>query len=129
VNINPWVIVAVILLLVFTAQFTGQGTAVSSISFSLPSQGMMSFVTSGLVNLRISYARIQAAHDLPAGFAIFGNRQNGVLTSEASVPASPLISSGRVYVEIAGPVTTGIAIANPNTSPVTINLLHRPEGC
>jgi hypothetical protein len=126
-SINPWFIVAVLLLLVPTAQFTGQDTTVASTrQFTLPSHGLASFVSTGLLDLTKGYARIQAQPQngqpaLPAGFAIFGNRQNGVLISEAAVPASPLMSSGRLYVEIAGPVTTGLAIANPNTSPVTIN--------
>jgi hypothetical protein len=37
---------------------------------------------------------------------------NGVLAAEAGVPASPPISSGRTYVNLNVPVTTGISFAN-----------------
>jgi hypothetical protein len=41
--------------------------------------------------------------------------------SETGVPATPLLTQGRIYAEIAGTLDTGIAIANPNSSPATIN--------
>jgi len=101
----------------------------SARDFNLRSFSSISFTSlSNAVDLNLTngYARIQAAfrqgeYGLPGGFAIFSKTQNGVLSSEASVPAQPLISSGRTYVEIAGPMTTGIAIANPNAQPVTVN--------
>jgi sugar lactone lactonase YvrE len=66
--------------------------------------------------LRTFYGRLQpdAGSSLPAGIAIFGFRSNGVLVSEAAVPASPLVREGRIFVEMNGPVNTGVAIANPN---------------
>src|SRR5439155_16367468 len=57
----------------------------------------------------------------PSGLAILGLRQNNVLVSEAGVPASPLIQSGRIYAEINGPVDTGLAIANPNNQPAALS--------
>src|SRR3989442_3360626 len=52
---------------------------------------------------------------------LFGFRPNGVLVSEASVPATPLVQSGRVYAEVGSTARTGIAIANPNDSTATIS--------
>jgi hypothetical protein len=49
----------------------------------------------------------------PAGLAIFGYRAGGVLVNEAGVPSAALIPAGRIFVDVNGPVTTGIAIANP----------------
>src|SRR5439155_6957628 len=46
------------------------------------------------------------------GVAIIGLRTGGVLVTEAGVPASPEIASGRIYAEIQGPVNTGIALSN-----------------
>ncbi len=40
--------------------------------------------------------------------------------TEAGVPASPAILGGRIYAEVNGPVNTGLAVANPNTSNVTL---------
>src|SRR5262245_20042039 len=57
----------------------------------------------------------------PSGLAIIGLRQNNVLITEASVPASPLIQSGRIHAEIHGPVNTGLAMANPNGRPATLS--------
>src|SRR5262249_11479797 len=57
----------------------------------------------------------------PAGLAIIGFRQNNVLVSEASVPASPLIRSGRIYAEVGSSINTGLAIANPNSQPATVS--------
>jgi hypothetical protein len=53
--------------------------------------------------------------------AIFSLRNGNVVVSEAGVPASPLIQSGRIYAEVNGPVNTGLAIANPNNQAATIS--------
>jgi hypothetical protein len=52
------------------------------------------------------------ATDAIAGVAIIGLRQGGVLVTEAGVPASAEVVSGRIYAEIQGPVNTGIALSN-----------------
>ncbi|PYS18394.1 MAG: hypothetical protein DMG11_33455, partial [Acidobacteria bacterium] len=57
----------------------------------------------------------------PSGFAVFALRQNGVLISEASVPAAPAIRSGRISATAAGVVNTGLAIANPNSVEAVIS--------
>jgi hypothetical protein len=68
--------------------------------------------------LRVGYSRIQVdpTTNTPEGITIFGSRIENILLSEAAVPASPLVQSGRVYVDIAGSVSTGFAIANPNNA-------------
>ncbi|HYR91133.1 MAG TPA: hypothetical protein VE422_44160 [Terriglobia bacterium] len=83
-------------------------------------QSMTSPASSGAVTA--GYVRIDpdGGNLNPSGLAIFGFRQNNILVSEAAVPASGLISSGRIYAEIAGAVDTGLAIVNPNNLPVTI---------
>ena len=43
-----------------------------------------------------------------------------VLVTEAAVPTSPLIQSGRIYAEVSGPVNTGVAIVNPNSQPAEV---------
>ena len=74
-------------------------------------------------NISAGYAAIQpnTAGAALSGMAIFGYRENNVLVSEAAVPASPLISSGRLYAEVSSFVNTGVAMANPNGQPVTVN--------
>jgi hypothetical protein len=53
--------------------------------------------------------------------AIFNFRQNGIVVSEAGVPATSLIQAGRIYVEVSTAVNTGIAIANPNNQPAQVS--------
>jgi hypothetical protein len=53
--------------------------------------------------------------------AIFGFRKNGVVISEATVPAAGLISRARIYAELDGASRTGVAVANPSTEPATIS--------
>jgi hypothetical protein len=76
----------------------------------------------GPASVSVGFARVQAGQgrSTPSGVAIFGLRQNGILVSEAGVPASPLISSGRIYAEVNGSVTTGLAIANPSAQSAVI---------
>jgi glucose/arabinose dehydrogenase len=92
--------------------------------FSLPTGGGLALPSNGAgINLSTGYTRIQAdpGNALPHGVEIFGLRQGGVLISEASVPASPLVQSGRTLALADGMVNTGMAIANPGTQPVTVD--------
>jgi hypothetical protein len=82
---------------------------------STTSQGGSSTISAGFGAIRPA-----SGSTTPSGLAIFGYRENNVLVSEAAVPASPLISSGRIYAEVAGPVNTGLAIANPGSAPATL---------
>jgi hypothetical protein len=96
----------------------------SSIAFDVAARGGMSTTSLGAsTNISAGYAAIQPNTEGAAlsGMAIFGYRQNNVLVSEAAVPSSPLISSGRVYAEVSSFVNTGVAMANPNGQPVTVN--------
>src|ERR1041385_5281581 len=93
-------------------------------AFSLPDSGGVSFQSSGASpSLTTGYARIQPASTsiAPGGVAIYSLRQGGALVTETGVPASPLITSGLVYVEINGGANTGLAIANPNNDDITFN--------
>src|SRR5262249_5237828 len=97
---------------------------VGQLRYSVANLGGQSLISTGSSSVAVAgYARMDADGGslMPAGMAIFGFRQNNVLVSEAAVPASGLISSGRIYAEVAGPVNTGFAIANPNNTDVTIS--------
>jgi hypothetical protein len=59
-----------------------------------------------------SYAMTGDTAAAITGVAIIGLRTGGVLVTEAGVPASPEIASGRIYAEIQGAVNTGIALSN-----------------
>jgi hypothetical protein len=98
----------------------GEGSA---ISYAVPVRGGFSAASQGVrTSTALGYARIQqtSSGSFPSGLAIFGLRQNNVLVSEAAVPASTLISTGRIYAEVGNNVNTGIAIANPNPTATTV---------
>jgi len=57
----------------------------------------------------------------PAGVAIFGLRTGEDLVTETSVPSTPPILSGRIFVDIGGTVNTGIAMANSTDNDAIIS--------
>jgi len=73
--------------------------------------------------MQVGSAEIIAAagQTVPSGLAIFGYRPNGVLVSEAGVPATVPMSRGRIYANVSGSVNTGVAIANENNSSATVS--------
>ena len=93
-------------------------------SFSIPNLGGCSTTSSGTeAETRVGYGRIRAdaGRSTPSGIAIFQFRNSeGVLISEAGVPAAEPVREGRIFVEVNGPVNTGLAIANPNDMPAII---------
>ena len=93
-------------------------------SFSVPDRGGQSTTSNGTEeSLRVGYGRIHAdsGSSTPSGIAIFQFRDSdGVLVSEASVPAAEPVAEGRIFAEVNGPVNTGLAIANPNDAPSTV---------
>jgi hypothetical protein len=79
----------------------------------------------------VGYARIltDAGNAPPAGLAIYGYRNGGVLVSEAAVPASIPILAGRLSFDSTGATNTGIAVLNPNDVPVRVSsTMVRPHG-
>ena len=93
-------------------------------SFSIPDRGGTSTTSSGTAEtLHVGYGRIRAdaRSSTPSGIAIFQFRDSdGVLISEAGIPATKAIREGRIFAEVNGPVNTGLAIANPNGALATI---------
>ncbi len=88
--------------------------------FALADAGAVSWVTPespGQASAGFARIRADVASTTPGGMAIFLSRENGVLVTEAAVPAAPAIQSGRIYAEVGGTVNTGIAVA-PSTSPI-----------
>ena len=93
-------------------------------SFSVPDRGGQSNASSGTgETVRVGYGRISAdaGSAAPSGIAIFQFRDSeGVLISEAGVPAAGPVREGRIFAEVNGPINTGLAIANPNDGPAFI---------
>jgi hypothetical protein len=82
-------------------------------------------MSTGSEALSIGSATISSVSgQAPSGLAIFGYRKDGVLVSEAGVPASAPMMRGRIFAEIDGAVNTGFAIANPNDRDATISFYY-----
>ncbi|HEY2380237.1 MAG TPA: hypothetical protein VGK48_03545 [Terriglobia bacterium] len=98
--------------------------ASSAQSFSA-SAGGVTYSTVGTASgpMTVGYGILQPAAGqttTPYCVAVFSYTLNGILISETAVPASPLITSGRIYAESNGPVRTGIAIANPGNQDAAV---------
>jgi acetyltransferase-like isoleucine patch superfamily enzyme len=58
----------------------------------------------------------------PAGLVVLESRENNVLVSETVIPASPLLSAGRIYAEQAPGVNTRMTFANSSSTTATITI-------
>ena len=99
------------------------GVTTRGIEFSVANLGAESFRSVGTdpaVTAGYAVVETDAGATAPAGLAIFGLRQNGILVSEAGVPASAAALEGRIFAETDGALRTGIAMANPNDTAATV---------
>jgi hypothetical protein len=104
--------------------FVAKISEVTAVPFSVLARGGYSASTQGSGNsISVGYGRVtpNAGTTTPQGVAIFGLRSNNVLISEAAVPATPAILTGRFYAEVGGAIRTGVAMANPNNQAVTLS--------
>jgi hypothetical protein len=91
--------------------------------------GGMTLTSSGGGPLSVGSAEVTGSGGLaPAGLALISNRQNGVMVSEAGVPASAPVLRGRLNAEIGSSVNTGFAVANPNDSEATVSFFFTDPG-
>src|SRR5262249_35854851 len=84
--------------------------------YSIVNRGGLSLITDGSeTKTAVGFGIIQpdSGNSTPPGTAIFGYKPANVLVSEAGVPATPSIQSGRIYAEVGDVVNTGLAIVNP----------------
>ena len=122
---------AAAILVVLSPRADAQDSQDRPIPFSIPERGVWSNATSGTAgSLRMGYGRIAPSDGspTPAGVAVFAFRQDGVLISEAGVPASEPVSSGRLFAEVGGVVNTGVAFANPNDRPAVVQFYFTDTG-
>ncbi len=104
----------------FTLNSRGAGTTVTS--------GTSPTVSTGYVTANVNSGRA------PFATAVFTLKQNGVMVSEAGVPASPPIQNARLFIDYSTGVAsgngtidinTGIALANPGPSEAALTFLLR----
>src|SRR5262245_56948407 len=99
-------------MLAATADGFGQKT-VSSTPYATPNLGGMGIETTGGIDAVVGYTRVQpSVSTAPAALSILDFTQGNVLISETGLPGMTTVMSGRSYVEVNGPVNTGVAFAN-----------------
>ena len=96
--------------------------AVNSQTYSINERGAQTFDTTGATpSVTVGYATLQASGGAtPSSYLTFQFRENAILVGQASVPATVPVQNARIFADVSGPVNTGVAIANPNPSAVTI---------
>ena len=109
-----------------SVQFVGsQGQALRSEPFAIAPRSVARFQTEGTSttvqsgSVRVSVA---AGNIAPAATSIFAYRTNGVTVSQAGAAAVPDRTLFLLYGELSGTVRTGLAVANPSASPLTVTV-------
>jgi hypothetical protein len=106
-----------------TALTTSSQTIDSAAAINMVAGGQ-SLTSSGGMSLQVGSGLLEpvpGGQKAPSSLAIFGLKQNGVLVSEAGVPASVSVLRGRIFAETAGVVNTGLAVSNPNDTDATLS--------
>ncbi len=120
-----------------TGQIIAAGTVVTVVQNGIGDQGFNTAVSSGAVisqrsqgqgPLSVNYAMITASSSIPpVSLAIFGSTANGVLISEVGIPASSALTRARFFVDYSSTTNSGMAIVNPGTSSIMIDLVLRNQ--
>jgi hypothetical protein len=111
---------------------TLNGQAASSFAYSIPPRSSRVLESQNVAGaLQQGSVRIMpdAGNPTPAGQVIFAYHTDGARVSEAGVPSTAAWTAQRLYVEASGnfaasdigSIQSGIAVANPSSSPVTVN--------
>lgn|GEM_PF-1081190 len=107
-------------------EMTVNGQTASSFSYAIPPFGATRLRTSGApATVQVGSVRIAPGQGgVPLGSVIFSYKEQGVTVSEAGIPLAPAGTAFQSYVRnsLSERIRTGLAISNPSTSPVTVNL-------
>lgn len=98
---------------------------------SIPANIGSSRTSSGQGQLSVSYGQISTTTvTQPVALAIFSWTQNGVLVTEAGVPAAVPSLSARVFVDYdtSSGRDSGVALVNPSSNALTINVTMNNQG-
>ena len=109
--------------------------AISPITINLSTGGSAVMATTGTApQVTTAYATADVNGTAPFGTAVFGLSQNGIVVSEAGIPASPPTQSARIFVDYRTNVAsgsgtiniyTGFAIVNRGTSSASLTYMLR----
>ncbi len=101
------------------------GETGSSFAYSIPAQGAFVLQTNGGSTAAVAgwaMATPSTGSSTPIGAGVFQLSTSGVLVSEAGVPSSASTRHVRLYVDRSGGHDTGVAVANPGGSMITLQL-------
>src|SRR5207249_11549367 len=90
-------------------------------SYQLQTPGVAATATTGSVRVVAS-----SGSKTPSGVAVFSFKTGGVTVSVAGVPPAGTLNAVRLYAELSGTpgqigsIQTGVAVANPSTSPAAV---------
>jgi len=96
-------------------------------SYAIQGRSFVRLVTgNSFQNVQVGSVQLTPGNGLiPAVSAVFSFKDKGVTVTEAGVSAAPAGSAFRMYAEISGSdgsVQSGLALANPSATPVTVSV-------
>ena len=102
------------------------------VPFSVVDRGAEAFETPGGDGTTVTgYGRVQPGLGsmAPSGVSIISSRQNGVLVSEAGVPASPAMTRGRVYAAMSDSSNVALVLNNAGDTTAAVSFFFTdPDG-
>lgn len=104
---------------------TTGGQKASRFDYSIPAQGAFLLQTDGSsTEIRAGWAQAvpRAGSQTPIGAGVFQLSSGGVVVTEAGVPAAVPSRNIRIFVDRTGGHDTGVALANPNGSALSLQL-------
>ncbi len=97
----------------------------STFPYSIPAGGIFVFQTAGLPS-SVQAGSVQAIPDTgsnaPVGAGVFSLTQGGALVTRSGIPSAAPTTHARIYVDTSGGHDTGLAIANPSASGLTVTV-------
>ncbi len=101
------------------------GASGSSFPYSIPPNGVFELRTSDILAATIEgWVEVipDASNFAPMAGGIFGFTQNGILVTEAGIPSAARTTHARIYLDLSNGHNTGLALGNPNSSIMNVNL-------
>jgi hypothetical protein len=115
-----------------SVRMASASAAASIVAYSIPSGGFLRLVTDGSPTAtNVGWAQLvpDTGNTTPVCAAVFGFTQRGILVTETGVPAVTSTTHARIYVDTTYGHNTGIAIANPGSSPIRVTATaYWPDG-
>ena len=103
----------------------GGAAADSKFSYSIAAGGFARFVTDGSPE-DVNTGWVKLTPDMgtstPVGAGIFSLTQDGTLVTESGVPSAVATNHAIIYIDTSGGHNTGLAIANPNGTQLTVTV-------